>query len=415
MSPQVTEIFQGASAVFAGPVGLAFSLTLLGAIALGSLRRIRAEQPGPEAVGPSIDRLPQEARYPIVQADPDQVERLDVVNRILHLMKEDDWDRIATEIAAWEGRLDATPGGARKHEIAVETCLAPLQAMLDDAPRRRLDDIAPAQEAVKAFVARHREAPLDPILAVLAARAHLAVAETCQADFWPDSERRAAWRQMAHHYVHAEEILAPFDPVAFMSPLLAGANYALSLGMPDGGARRQPAFEDWIDLDPSNPAIFAAHMPNLAGEDRAALDAILSEANRAEERTRETLGMGGYALALLPVLDDVADLREAVDTRRFAGGLMDLARLAGTQAEVNWAASVLDREARIGGEARRNVLLSAFDGLVRQHLTVIYPRLWGDSPETIRASLSQSFARSAAEESPPERSARASRLSPAAA
>ena len=70
---------------------------------------------------------------------------------------------------------------------------------------------------------------------------------------------------------------------------------------------------------------------------------------------------------------------------------MDLARLSGTQAEINWAAACLAKESAFGTAVRRNIMLSAFDALVRRHLGVIYPRIWDLPLNDIRAKLKGVF------------------------
>ena len=70
---------------------------------------------------------------------------------------------------------------------------------------------------------------------------------------------------------------------------------------------------------------------------------------------------------------------------------MDLARMSGTQAEINWAAACLARESTYGTAGRRNIMMSAFDALVRRHLGVIYPRLWDMPLNEIRAKLREVF------------------------
>ncbi|QMU59605.1 MAG: hypothetical protein GKR98_16310 [Boseongicola sp.] len=330
---------------------------------------------------------------PVVQADPDLIERAGVINRITHLAVQGEWDVLSKTIADWEERLESTPGGARHHEIAVDACLAGLRSLLDETDRTSIASLDRAEREVARFVERHCAAPQDHILAVLAARAHIMVAASCPADFWPDADRADAWRRMAHHYLKAEAILNHFDAVAFMSPLVAGACYELALGMPDGGTRLRPAFEDWIDLDPSNPEIYATHMPQLAHFCRDNPDVLLGEALRAEERTDEALGQAGYALCLIPVLDLAPEMREHIDTARFGGALMDMARMSGTQSEVNWAAAILDHESQFGSEERRATIQSAFDALVRRNLTVIYPRIWNDELQNIRARLAETFQR----------------------
>ena len=106
----LAEIFM---TVMTGPVGLAFSLTLIGAMGVGALRLRknevveRAENP---PIGPDI---PREKKIPVVQHDPDQVDRSAGVNRVSHLAVDGKWNDLAGDIAHWERRLESTPGGAR--------------------------------------------------------------------------------------------------------------------------------------------------------------------------------------------------------------------------------------------------------------------------------------------------------------
>jgi hypothetical protein len=93
----------------------------------------------------------------------------------------------------------------------------------------------------------------------------------------------------------------------------------------------------------------------------------------------------------MPILELDETLREQFSPKRLAGGLMDLAQLSGTQAEVNWAAACLAKESAYGTAQRRKIMLSAFDALVRRHLGVIYPRLWGLPLNEIRAKLKGVF------------------------
>ena len=396
MPLETTPYLAGLTETLSGPVGIAFSLTLLGALTMGSLRRIRRDAQDERAQPISTSDLSRELLIPVVRNDPDLVARAAVANRVSDLFARCEWAQLSREVTVWERRLDATPGGTRHHDIAIETCLVPLQSCLDDAPRDTLDDLIEAEEMVADYVVRHIEAPHDTVHAVLAASAHMMLADNCRAEFWPDSERSRACRHLAQHYLKAEAILLRFDPVSRVSPLLAKAFYDLALGMPNGHARLPDAFSDWVELDPSNPAIYAIHMPKLFGDGPINLKALEAEADRAETRTEDTLGHGGYALCVLPAIADCPELRDHIDAGRLAAGLMDLARLSGTQADVNWAAATLAVEAGIGNAERRATLQDAFDTLVRRHLGVIYPRIWQIPLDAIRARLADTFERTGA-------------------
>ena len=396
MPLESTPYLAGLTATLSGPVGIAFSLTLLGAITVGSLRALGRDalKERTNAIGTSD--IPRELLIPVVRNDPDLVAHSAVANRVSDLFARCEWSQLSLEIKTWERRLDATPGGTRHHDIAVETCLMPLQSCLDEAGRNSLDDLVEAENMVADYVARHQEARDDHVHAVIAACAHMLVGDNCRAEFWPEAEKARAYRHQAQHFLKARAILSRYDATSMMSPLLAGANYELALGTPDGQTRLPKLFEEWIDLDPSNPSIYSIHMPQLFADGPIRLTVLAAEADKAEERTRETLGVGGFALCVMPAVADCPELRDHVDVERLSNGLLDLARLSGTQADVNWAAATLALESTFGDKARRNALQTAFDTLVRRHLGVIYPRLWHIPLEDIRGLLAETFERSGA-------------------
>lgn len=397
-----------------GGLAVVFFSTVLFSIAIGSYRHKLRDRQSRLMTDVSAE-VPRELLIPVVQNDPDHVERATVINRISQLVVAGDWTTLAAQIADWENRLAETPSGIRKHELGIETCLTGLQTLLDAADRTTLDSLTLAEAEADRFVARHRAMPEDHILAILAARAHIAVGASCNADYWPEDQRKRAWRQMAQHYVLAEDILTPFDPVTCMSPLLGEAYYHLALGMPDGGKRLRLLFEDWIDLDPSNPAIYATHAPQLLPRNLGSLDELRSASFEARERTAETLDDGGYALFWLSLLDEDEEVLEVMDTQTFANGLLDLARLSSTQAEVNWAAALLmqQRDSTEGDAAR--IYGAALHRLVRRHMGVIYPRFWHVDLADIRNLLSDVYARIGEAEPRGIRKTRLAQPEPAAA
>ena len=343
-----------------------------------------------------VDKVPRELRFAVNSGDPDAEARAEVLTTVARAIARDNWSALGEEIGKWEEDLRMTPSGKRFHEIAAEACLAPLEETLDRMERSELSALDPARLLVRGFEQRHRADPGNPALAAIAARASLILAENCHADFWPDHLRSAAWRRHAFHTLQAETILGRFDAVSYMSPLLAEAAWRLALGMPDGDRRIDAAFQDWIDLDPSNPAIYEAHMPLLLLEGVGSPEAVLEEAERAEARTADTLGRGGYALAMLPLLDDSEQVvRSLIDDERMAQAMEDLASHSATQAEVNWIAGRLLREVEDSRGMRADVYRRAFERVARQHLAEIFPHVWGRELAEVRAALAEVYAEAA--------------------
>lgn len=347
------------------------------AAALGHLR-YRRGSPEARFRDAVVARMaaPGAAGLPVERDDPDDIARGVVARHIARLMLADEWMAIADQIADWEAELAATPGGQRFHDIGVQIALSGLETLIDEAPRDTLADLEPAEAELGHFLDTHRRSPGDHVLALLAARAHLMVGLACRADHWPGPFRREAWRRMAGHFVAAGEILDEFDALAAMSPLLAEARYLQAQGTPGGGQRLPELFDEWIALDPSNPAIYARHADWLADADLVADAAILSEADRALERTEETLGFGGYALFFLPLLDMRPGARDLVDAELLAAAILDLATGPADQAEVNWAAGTLAGEIGAAGARAAPALRETLYLLIRTRMRVVHPRLW---------------------------------------
>ncbi|MBN8631844.1 MAG: hypothetical protein J0L76_13430, partial [Rhodobacterales bacterium] len=74
---------------------------------------------------------------------------------------------------------------------------------------------------------------------------------------------REAWSEGAEHFERAEFLVTLFDPIEEMSPLLAATRYNLIPGIEDGGPVCREWYEDWVDLDPEDAAVHAAHAVNM--------------------------------------------------------------------------------------------------------------------------------------------------------
>ena len=174
-----------------------------------------------------------------------------------------------------------------------------------------------------------------------------------------------------------------------MSPLLGETKYLQALGAP-GGTRRLPSiFEDWIELDPSNPAIYAMHATQFADPEDIPDEVILRDAEDAMARTEDILGFGGYALFFLPILELRPGADRLLDAELLAEALRDLGSNSATQSDVNWAANALHT---VSEQLSDDVALSLRDTLfmlIAQNLKVVYPRLWDAPVKDIEAVIEE--------------------------
>lgn len=381
---------------FASILNVTTLLAFLATVVLAFMMpRLRKSDPSALTAGITPVMPADVDALPVRMDDPDYAECVAVSQHVADLMIADEWTEIADKIADWEASLSSTPGGARYHEIAVKTCLSGLQALIDESPRDSLADLDEAEIEVGHFMDTHRQSRENHVLALLAARAHIALGEACAGDEWPQDQRRAAWRKMAQHFIAAGRILESFDALAHMSPLLAEAHYRHALGSPGGEDRLDDLFHDWIDLDPSNSNIYSAHVTALVALDRITGDDVLEEAERAMHRTEDTLGFGGYALFFMPLLIEYDSARDLLDHELYAAALMDLASHSATQSEVNHAAAALLTEMEASTDAISAAYKDTLIMMIRQFMTEIHPRIWPISAEEI-----QELAAEAAEVAP---------------
>ncbi len=331
-----------------------------------------------------VPQEPDLSKLAVEHDDPDHKERRAVAGHIACLMLEDEWVEIGDQIAAWEAELASTQGGLRFHEISVDVALSGLQSLIDEAPHNELSDLEEAELELGCFIDTWERSRESHVLALLAARAHLLLGLAYRADHWPEECQKESWRRMARHYVSAGEILNNFDARALMSPLLAEAQYMQALGSPGHAHMLPELFENWIMLDPSNPAIYAAHAIWLSDPEKASDAEIEALADAAIERTSATLGLGGYALFYQPLIGTRENARELYDPDILASAMLDLATMSATQAEVNRMADALAGEIKAIGTEAPLALKDTLLMLIRNEMTVLYPRLWTISDDAIR-------------------------------
>lgn len=364
----------------------AAAVLLSGGLTLRSQRRAAAKKAARTA---SPLELKPNSTLPVEIEDPDKAERRAVAQFVAGMMIADEWTAIGDQLTAWEAELATTPAGQRFHDIGATVALSGLQNLIDEAPRDALADLIEAETELAHFMDTYTGARDNHVLSLLAARAHLIVGEACRADHWPDDQRKEAWRKMAHHFVKAGEILADFDALTQMSPLLAEAQYLQALGSPAGAHKLPELFDAWIDLDPANPAIYEAHARYLSDPEVVSDDDIRRLAEEATVRTEDSLGFGGYALFFLPLLDAREGARELLDAELFASALMDLASISANQAEANWAAGRLAAEMKAADADTAQILRDTLFMLIESHVTVIYPRLWPMDQDEVEALVAE--------------------------
>ena len=198
-------------------------IAILGiALVLLGLMVFRRTPDTPKAA-PITPPIKAASSIPFEEEDPDLQEIQLIKQGVAQFMLQNEWTALADQIAEWEAELAATPGGTRYHDVAVKTALSGLQKLIDRMPHESFADLAEPEAELSHFLETHQARPEHHVLAILAARAHIAIGESCHAGYWHEDMERVAWRKMAMHYMAAGEILGNYDPLALMSPLLGEA------------------------------------------------------------------------------------------------------------------------------------------------------------------------------------------------
>lgn len=180
----------------------------------------------------------------------------------------------------------------------------------------------------------------DYCAAQVLAQAHVDLANAKRKPTAADLSRDA-WAEAAAHYEQAELLVTLFDPIEEMSPLLAGTRYALVPGIEDGGSVCREWYEDWVDLDPEDAAVHAAHAVNMLPGWYGSLSAFEREARRAVRLTDGVTGKAAYAVFHIAAAEALGDLAPTVDHEFFFEALADYQSATGCQLRANIAAQLL--------------------------------------------------------------------------
>ncbi|MDP3197094.1 hypothetical protein [Tabrizicola sp.] len=180
----------------------------------------------------------------------------------------------------------------------------------------------------------------DYCAAQVLAQAHVDLANAKRKPTAADLSRDA-WTEAAAHYEQAELLVTLFDPIEEMSPLLAVTRYALVPGIEDGGSVCREWYEDWVDLDPEDASVHAAHAVNMLPGWYGSLSAFEREARRAVRLTDGVTGKAAYAIFHIAAAEALGDLSPTLDHEYFFEALADYQSSTGCQVRANVGAHLL--------------------------------------------------------------------------
>ena len=156
-------------------------------------------------------------------------------------------------------------------------------------------------------------------------------------------------------------------------------------GIEDGDALCRDWYEDWSDLDPTNPEPHLAHAVHLLPPWFGTMAAFDDEARTALYRTRPESGAAAYALFHLAATEVLGDLPLGADAELFMAGLTDFFHGTGCQHRANIVAAALTElhHSLSGGapeahrrNAKRQAVKESLDRHLRENLREFHLSAW---------------------------------------
>lgn len=306
---------------------------------------------------------------------------------------EDRWKQLLDAMCDADQSRASAPGGHRLADLISRGARASLTKALEKR------DWETADAEIDRFEAVRSAHPDGYGAAHLLAQAHLDIGWARRSAEPGPGVPRDIWQLFLNHTALAEAALDDLDPIQEMSPLLAGTRYFLVRGIEDGESLFRDWYEDWSDLDPTNPAPHNAHAAHLLPNWFGTLVDFDREARAAMARTAHCSGASAYAVLYLAAAETHGAYPEGMDLPLFLGGLMDFYRATCCQYRANIVAGALTelhhsyaQDAK-PGSARLTVLRDALAEHLRENLREFHLPAWENGQSCIQYALEQVFAK----------------------
>ena len=202
-------------------------------------------------------------------------------------------------------------------------------------------DWTAALAQVEALEGLYDRNPDDYCAAQVVAQAHVDFANAKRKAAPQGELSRETWSESAVHYERAETLVTLFDPIEELSPLLAATRYNLIPGIEDAAEICREWYEDWVDLDPEDAAVHAAHAVNMLPGWYGSLSSFEREARRSVRLTSGVTGKASYAVFHIAAAEALGDLSPTMDLEFFLEALHDYQVATGCQHRANEAANLL--------------------------------------------------------------------------
>ncbi len=308
------------------------------------------------------------------------------------MAREERWSQLLADLRSADQARTAAPGGRRLAELISAGARADLTAAL----AARTWDAAMAEvERLEAALAPHAE---SYVAAHLVAQARIDLGWARRSAEPGPGVPRDVWQFFLHQTALAEAALEGFDPIEEMSPVLAGTRYLLVRGIEDGDTLFRDWYEDWSDLDLTNPDAHMAHAVLLLPHWFGSAATFDDEARAAMKRTEHGSGAAAYAAFYMAVSDHLGALPQKMDLPLFLAGLMDYYRATGCQYRANIVAAAMTELLHsytqdAPGSSRTKLVLNTLTEHLSENLREFHLSAWENGENCVRFALEQVFAR----------------------
>lgn len=302
-----------------------------------------------------------------------------------------EWDDLLEALRFADQDRTMASGGRRVAPLISEGIRARLFAALDAA------DFKAAADELARFNAVHALHPEDYAAAHLLVQALIDMGTARQA-LAAQSETPSVFQaKAAADFKAAENLLAQFDPIEEMSPLLAATRYHLARGIEDGRDLYRDWYEDWVDLDPEDAIIHATHAVDMLPGAFGSPAGFEKAARKACSLTGSLTGKAAYAIFHLTAIEQLGKALPSMDMALFLTGLGDFQTATGCQHRANVAANILTellRDYRMAGPEAAYLVTkvrAALSDVMWNRLREVHLESWEHGADSLAFALAEVF------------------------
>lgn len=331
-----------------------------------------------------VARVPQDAlSIPCPDPTAEEQARDQHQNAGLHLVRQEDWHRLSTQLHEMDDARAKTDGGTPIAELMAFGARADVVAAAEHAlvTGRPAHD-APLLEGIEALERELSEHPDDPMIAAVVANAHIDIGWAWRGTGWAIEVPLHNREAFGAHFERADDILAPFVKADTGSILIASAKCALDAGAGCNVGQVVADYENWITLDQRNPKAMRAFGTQLLPRWNGSYDRLELEARRMAGLTFDVWGAGAYAWVMMDAVANDTEACARLDLDYFLDGMRDILRFTHDQHIANllaaYCANTMGATPTGHDEADyvRAQIAEAAGWIVRDHLTELHPMLW---------------------------------------